>query len=210
MFIQAFPAGPIETNAFLVGDEASGQAIAIDAPGDVTADLIDAARAAGLTIGLIVLTHHHWDHVLDAPALKAATGAPIAAHPESAPLLASPAPPAMPIPVQVPAITPDRLLRDGDTVSVGRYTFRVLHTPGHAPGQISLYEPDAAVLFGGDTLFADGFGRVDLPGASVEQTVATMRRLLQLPDHVTVYPGHGQATTIGAERGWLTRLVDRR
>lgn len=210
MFIKAFPAGPIETNAFLVGDEESGQAIAIDAPGDVTADLVDAARAAGLTIGLIVLTHHHWDHVLDALELKAATGAPLAAHPESVPLLEKPTRPAMPIPVQVPVITPDQLLNDGDTVPVGRYTFRVLHTPGHAPGQISLYEPDAAVLFGGDTLFSGGFGRVDLPGSSVQQTVATMQRLLQLPDNVTVYPGHGQETTIGAERAWITQLISRR
>lgn len=210
MLIKMIPSGPIETNAYVVGDAERGEGLIIDAPPGGAADLLDTARAEGLTIGLIVLTHHHWDHVVDAAELKAATGAPILAHPESVPYLEAPRAPSMPVPIQVVPITPDRLLQDGDTVPLGRYTFQVLHTPGHAPGQISLYEPDEGVLFGGDTLFANGFGRVDLPGSSVEQTIATMGRLLTLPDEVTVYTGHGMPTTIGAERPWMTQIVERR
>lgn len=210
MYIKEFPAGPILTNAFLVADEDSKEALVIDAPPESAADILDVARRDGLTITLIVLTHHHWDHIVDTAALKAETGAPVAAHPDSLPDLQSPRAPATPVPYRIEAIKPDRLLREGDTVTLGRYTFKVLHTPGHAPGQISLYAADQAVLFGGDTLFPGGYGRVDIPGASVEQTIDTMRRLLELPDNVTVYPGHGEATTIGAERPWMTQLVRQR
>lgn len=209
MYIQAVPAGPVMTNAYLVADEESGDAMIFDAPPGGSADLLDAVAKNGFTVRLIVLTHHHWDHIMDTGELKDATGAPVLAHPESVPLLESPPAPSM-IPVQIPPVSPDRLLNDGDTVSLGRYTFQVIHTPGHAPGQISLYEPEAKVLFGGDTLFAQGYGRVDLPGSSVQQTVETMRRLLDLPDDVTVYPGHGDPTTIGAERHWMSQVVQRR
>lgn len=210
MYIAAFPAGPILTNAYLVADETSKEAIIVDAPPGAAADLLDAIRRHGFIVRLIVITHHHWDHVVDTAALRAATGAPVAAHPESVPLLASPQQPAMAAGVLVAPVTADRLLHDGDALTLGRYTFRVLHTPGHAPGQISLYEPDAAVLFGGDTLFPQGYGRVDISGASVQQTVETLRRLLELPDSVTVYPGHGEPTTIGAERAWMNRLTGQR
>ncbi|HEU4792452.1 MAG TPA: MBL fold metallo-hydrolase, partial [Nitrolancea sp.] len=74
-------------------------------------------------------------------------------------------------------------------------------------GQISLFELEERMLFVGDTLFAGGYGRVDLPGSNIEQTLETMQRLLELPDDVTVYPGHGRPTTIGNERPWMTRMV---
>jgi glyoxylase-like metal-dependent hydrolase (beta-lactamase superfamily II) len=88
-------------------------------------------------------------------------------------------------------------------------TFRVFHTPGHAKGQISLYSANDHALFGGDTLFPNGYGRTDIAGASDEETAATIARLLDLPDDVTVYPGHGETTTIGRERPWMARLAGR-
>ncbi|HVB64720.1 MAG TPA: MBL fold metallo-hydrolase, partial [Nitrolancea sp.] len=147
--------------------------------------------------------HHHWDHVGDADALASALGAPVAAHPASLPNLEHPSGGPVPItPIKV-----DRLLEDGDEVEIGTLKFRVLHTPGHAKGEITLYTAEDQAMFGGDTLFPNGYGRTDIPGASDDETLQTLNRLLELPDDVTVYPGHGQNTTIGAERPWMARLT---
>lgn len=206
--VQTVVAGPIQTNAYLAIDEAAGKAMIVDAPPDSTAALISAAKGAGATVDLIVLTHHHWDHIVDAARLANETGAPIAAHPAAVSLLEHPRSPSFPLPEPIPALTPQKLLSDGDRVTLGESTFQIIHTPGHAPDQISLYDVEAGVLLGGDTLFNHGYGRTDLPGSSEAQTLATMALLLELPDEVVVYPGHGPATTIGAERGWMTAWVE--
>lgn len=205
--VQVIAAGPIQTNAYLVVDETTNKALIVDAPPDSADALISAARDAGATIEMIVLTHHHWDHIVDAAKLAKATGAPVAAHPEAVSLLEHPRNPSFPLPEPIAALTPQQLLSDGDTVKLGESTFVIIHTPGHAPDQISLYDARAGVLLSGDTLFSRGYGRTDLPGSSEADTVVTMARLLNLPDAVTVYPGHGPATTIGAERGWMTAWV---
>ncbi len=205
--IEAFPCGPIATNAYLVIDPETRQALVVDAPPDSADVLLEEARDRGVQIALIVITHTHWDHIVDAARLRRETGAPLAAHPLAVSRLKGAIPPLGDPSLAIEPVSPDRLLEDGDTVELGRWRFQVIHTPGHASEQISLYEPAARVLFGGDTLFAGGYGRVDLPGASVEQTVATMRRLLELPDDVVVYPGHGQPTTIGRERPWMLQLA---
>ena len=205
--IETFPCGPIATNAYLVIDPETQLALIVDAPPDSADVLQEGARDRGVQIALIAITHTHWDHIVDAARLRRETGAPLAAHPLAAPRLEQPPPPFGDPSLAIEPVSPDRLLEDGDTVELGRWRFQVLHTPGHASEQISLYEPEARVLFGGDTLFAGGYGRVDLPGASVEQTIVTMRRLLGLPDDVTVYPGHGQPTTIGQERPWMLQVA---
>lgn len=208
--IETFPCGPIATNAYLVIDPETRQALIVDTPPD-SADILQAgARDRGVQIALIVITHTHWDHIVDAARLRRETGAPLAAHPLAVPRLEQPRPPFGDPSLAIEPVSPDRLLEDGDTVELGRWRFQVIHTPGHASEQISLYEPEARVLFGGDTLFAGGYGRVDLPGASVEQTIVTMRRLLELPDDVAVYPGHGQPTTIGQERPWMLQVASSR
>ena len=96
--------------------------------------------------------------------------------------------------------TPDRLLTDGETISLPdpALPFTVLHTPGHTPGSICLY--GQGVLFSGDTLFAGSIGRMDLPGGDEDQMQASLHRLMELPDGTAVYPGHGPATTIGEEK----------
>lgn len=202
--VRTIVAGPIQTNAYLVIDEATGKALIVDAPPDSAHALLAAAVDAGATIELIVLTHHHWDHIADATRLTESTGAPVAAHPAAVAYLERPRQPSFPLSEPIPALTPQRLLADGDIVAVGEEHFQVIHTPGHAPDQISLYNVEAGAFLGGDTLFSRGYGRTDLPGASEADTLATMERLLELPNEVVVYPGHGSATTIGAERGWMT------
>jgi glyoxylase-like metal-dependent hydrolase (beta-lactamase superfamily II) len=207
LVVETFPCGPLATNAYLVVDTESRLALVVDAPPDSADTLQQGSQDRSVQVALIVITHTHWDHVVDAARLRRGTGAPLAAHRLAAPRLEHARPLLAELPFPIEPVSPDRLLEDGDLVELGRWRFRVIHTPGHAREQISLYEPETGVLFGGDTLFAGGYGRVDLPGASVEQTVATMRRLLELPDEVTVYPGHGEPTTIGRERPWMTEVA---
>jgi len=207
LVVETFPCGPLATNAYLVIDPETRLALLVDAPPGSADALEESGQDRNLQIVLIVLTHTHWDHIVDAAQLRRETGAPLAAHPLAISQLANPRPLHSELPFPIEPVSPDRLLGDGDVVELGRWRFRVIHTPGHAREQISLYEPAAGILFGGDTLFAGGYGRVDLPGASVEQTITSMRRLLELPDHVTVYPGHGEPTTIGRERHWMTQIT---
>ena len=108
----------------------------------------------------------------------------------------------------MPDITPtkaDRYLNDGDMLHLGRYVFTVWHTPGHSPGGVVLYEPTTNTLIGGDTLFPNGHGRIDIPGADQAAMYRSLTRLATLPPETTVYTGHGDPTTIGAELPWLSR-----
>lgn len=206
MHIKTITAGPIETNAFVVGDEASHEAMIIDAPPDSAERLLDAVRDDGYTVTLFVLTHAHFDHVVDAATVKQRTGAPLAIH-EDAMLQLRQVIQNGQAPYAVEDIGPDQYLNEGDEVAIGTLRFQVLHTPGHAPGQISLYEENEQVMFGGDTLFPGGYGRADLPGSSMGETQESMRKLLTLPDSVTVYPGHGLPAQIGNEREWMTDVA---
>jgi hydroxyacylglutathione hydrolase len=208
MHIKTITAGPIETNAFVIGDEGSHEAIVIDAPPDSADRVMDAVRDDGYTVKLIVLTHSHFDHVIDAAKLKQESSAPLAIHEDAMIQLRQVIQDGQ-APYTVDDIGPDQYLSEGDEIAVGTLRFRVLVTPGHAPGQISLYEENEQVMFGGDTLFPGGYGRADLPGSSMEETRDTMRKLLELPDSVTVYPGHGLPAQIGNERAWMTEIVER-
>lgn len=202
MLLLAFVGGPIGATAYLVGDEAAGEAMVVDAPAGVTSRIVASAAEHKLRITLLVSTHGHWDHIQDNAALREATGAPLAVHAADAALLEHPTTAPFRLPFRVPPSKPDRLLADGDVVSVGSLRFRVLNTPGHTPGCVCLHEPDAGVLLAGDTLFAGSYGRTDLPGGDDDAMAATLARLAALPSDTRVYPGHGPATTIGAER-WL-------
>ena len=96
---------------------------------------------------------------------------------------------------------PDRFLEDGIVVEFGSHSLKVIHTPGHTPGGCCLYLVSEQLLISGDTLFADGVGRTDLPGGSHEQLVNSIRsKLFTLPDQTVVWPGHGPSTTIGHEK----------
>ena len=95
---------------------------------------------------------------------------------------------------------PDRLLKDGDTVKMGEVSFRVVHTPGHSPGQVCLYSEEEKVIFTGDALFQGSIGRTDLPGSSEEDMAGSLEKLAQLPDDVEAYPGHGEPTTMALEK----------
>ena len=200
MIVEKMVVGPLSTNCYLVACENGKEAMIID-PGDEAEVILKRVKELGLDIILIVLTHGHADHVAALKGVKEATTAEVAIHEADAGSLNS---------AHLKMLlfihgrrqgTPgsDRALRDGECIEVGNLNFTVLHTPGHTKGGICLY--GEGVLFSGDTLFNYGIGRADLPGSSpVELMESIHGKLLPLPDEVVVYPGHGPATTIGAER----------
>jgi glyoxylase-like metal-dependent hydrolase (beta-lactamase superfamily II) len=159
----------------------------------------------GWSLKLIVSTHRHWDHIGDNAAVQSATGAQVAAHTLDRHGLESPTPlyAPFPIPPSVPAID----LAEGSRIRFGDIDLAVLHTPGHTEGSVCLLADDERLLFTGDTLFAGGWGRTDLPGGSDEQLVDSLARLSRLADDLSVRPGHGPGSTIEREKRWLTEVA---
>jgi hydroxyacylglutathione hydrolase len=205
--ILTFVGGPVETNAYLVADAETGDALIIDAPHETTEAIVAEAASRGWKIGQIVITHTHWDHVADAQALKAATGAPLLAHPLAVDPLAKPTPLMPGLPLEVPPVETDETLADGETVTLGGHTFAVMHLPGHDPSHIALVDENKEIFLGGDVLFPGGHGRTDLPGADQAVMNDSLRRLVEeLPPETTVLPGHGAPTTIGNEAPWIAML----
>lgn len=198
--------GPLATNCHILADPRSREAIAIDTAIPSLAWIRDELAARDWTLKLIVSTHGHWDHMGDNAAVAAHTGADIAIHPLDRYRLESPSAKFAPFPIPPCVAAVD--LAEGGEIRFGEIRLRTLHTPGHTEGSVSLWAADDGVLFSGDTLFAGGWGRVDLPGGNPEQMVESLVRLAGFEDALGVFPGHGPSTTIGRERGWL-ELVQR-
>jgi len=200
--------GPLSTNVYVLGDAPGREAIAIDTAIPSLAWIGDELATRGWTLKLIVSTHGHWDHTGDNAALAEHTGADIAVHPLDAHRLVDPKPLYAPFPI--PPCVPAVELAEGAVIRFGSITLDVIHTPGHTEGSVCLLSNDEGLLFSGDTLFANGWGRVDLPGGSADQMVESLARLAGHPDGLRVLPGHGQMTTIGRERPWLDLVVRER
>ncbi|WP_097922692.1 MBL fold metallo-hydrolase [Streptomyces sp. wa1063] len=185
----------VDNNVWIVGDDT--EAIVIDAAHDAAA--IEAALG-GRTLRAIVCTHAHNDHIDAAPALAAATGAPILLHPDDLPLWQQ----------THPDRAPDGALADGQELTVAGTTLTVLHTPGHAPGAVCLYAPELATVFTGDTLFQGGPGATGRSFSSFPTIIDSIRdRLLTLPGDTAVRTGHGDPTSIGAEAPQLDEWIKR-
>lgn len=193
--------GPLSTNVYVLGDAASREAIAIDTAIPSLRWIADELTAREWTLRLIVSTHGHWDHTGDNAAVAEHTGASIAVHPLDRHRLTDPQP--MWAPFEIPPSVPAVELAEGGVLRFGEIRLDVLHTPGHTEGSVSLLAPDDGVLFSGDTLFAGGWGRVDLPGGDPGAMVESLGRLASLDAPLRVLPGHGPATTIGRELPWL-------
>ncbi len=201
--IKSLTLGPFATNAYLVADTGTGNAILIDPVDDAPA-ILAAAREDGWTIKLMIATHAHLDHVLASAAIKAELKIPFYIHEECEPLLEE-------IPLQgiffglgeLPAAAqPDRLLTGAsETIELDSIRLQSLYTPGHAPGHLSFYLAEHKILFSGDTLFAGSIGRTDLPGGDHALLMRSIiDKLMVLDDDVQVLPGHLGLTTIGRER----------
>lgn len=195
MEILCIPTTPFLENCYVLRD--GDEALVVD-PGEVTPTLLKALD--GCTVRTVVNTHCHCDHCGGNAELKLRTGAELVCHREDLVLLQHLAQQGAMFGVDFPASPdPDRYLEEGDTLTVGETTLRVLHTPGHSPGHIVLVG-DGFVL-AGDVLFSGSIGRTDLPGGDYGTLLESIRtKLLTLPDDTIVYSGHGESTTIGAER----------
>lgn len=204
MRLRAFPAPPFDENAYLLSCDETAEAVVID-PGDGTAALIRDARAAGVVVKAILLTHAHIDHITGVALAKATFEVPVYLHPadqflydavvEQGRYFGIPVSPQPPI---------DLALAGGMEIDVGRLKLRVHETPGHAPGHVvfEVRQPGGTIdLIVGDTLFAGSIGRTDLPGGDYARLIDSIKRvLLAFGDEVPVHPGHYAATTIGNER----------
>jgi glyoxylase-like metal-dependent hydrolase (beta-lactamase superfamily II) len=199
MFLETIVVGPLAVNCYVAGDQDTRQVIIID-PGDDAVKILDLVRRAMLNVKAIVNTHAHFDHVGAVEEVRQATKAPFMLHVDEAPVLASAQSSARMFGMQVAQPKPaDKLVRDGDEITVGTVKFRVLHTPGHTPGGICLVSDKS--VFVGDTLFQGSIGRTDFPGGDYGTLMASIRdKLLPLSDDTQVYAGHGPVTTIGAEK----------
>jgi hydroxyacylglutathione hydrolase len=200
--------GPIATNVHVLADVRSREAIAIDTATPCLAWIATALAERSWTLKLIVSTHGHWDHIGDNAAVAAHTGALIAVHPLDRDRLERPEP--MSAPFEIPASVPAVELAEGGLIRFGELRLQVLHTPGHTEGSVCLLAEDEGLLYSGDTLFAAGWGRVDLPGGDPAAMVESIGRLAGLDDRVSVLPGHGGSTTIGRERAWMELVRDGR
>jgi hydroxyacylglutathione hydrolase len=199
VLVQQLTVGPIQTNCYIIGDEASGVGAVID-PGGEADRILEEVETMGLQIAYVINTHAHFDHTLGNNEVIAATGAKLALHRADAPLLAQGGWASMFGLFGISSPKPDLLLEDGETVELGDVKLQVIHTPGHTPGGISLYEASSGVLFCGDSLFCGGIGRTDLPGGDYDTLMRSLQKLLALPDETVVYPGHGNSTTIENEK----------
>lgn len=196
---------PIENNVYIISDDAATIVVDPTCDSDV---IIDALEKLGKKkLDAIILTHSHFDHVGAAAKLRRLTGATVIASKVDAPYIERTVKPFRDD-HEFPACEVDQPVDDGDVVQIGNMAWKVVLTPGHTPGSMCLFlDPqfgtvkDAApVLISGDTLFYGSIGRTDFEGGSMPDMRASLKRLAVLPDQTVVLPGHGEQTTIGAER----------
>jgi hydroxyacylglutathione hydrolase len=201
MIQKALMVGLLEVNCYILGDEETKEAVVIDPGGDEDA-ILEALNHHKLQLKLIIDTHGHFDHVDANQPLKEATGAKIAIHEADAQMLAKPSAEAMFFTGNRLRLSQaDVLLKENDILTFGKYRLKVLHTPGHTPGGISLLLEDHTYVYVGDLLFAGSIGRTDFPGGDYDALINAVRtKIFPLGDNFTVFPGHGPVTTVDQER----------
>jgi hydroxyacylglutathione hydrolase len=202
MFIRQMEVGRFAVFAYLLGSEASGEALVIDPAGDEESIAREAERN-GLVIKYIVNTHSHVDHVMGNGKMKSLTGAQIIIHEGDASDLGDQPRHVMNMFGAEASPPADLTVRDNDLITIGDISLQVLHTPGHSAGSMCLHTN--GLVFTGDTLFVGGVGRTDLQGGSWATLVSSIQtKLFTLPDSTVVLPGHNYGesskSTIGVEK----------
>jgi hydroxyacylglutathione hydrolase len=191
MSVTSRPFGPYGTQAIIVECPETKEAVAID-PSQGSASFFKASQAH---MTRVLLTHSHWDHLVDAHLLPW----PIYVHPLDKENLIHPGSDGVPSLIPIKPAPCAGLFNEGDEIKVGNLTLKVMHTPGHSPGSVCFYLEKQKILIAGDTLFKGSYGRVDLPTSNPLAMEKSLKRLALLPEDVVVYPGHGDKTYLKNE-----------
>lgn len=199
LIIKDLVVGPLMANCFIFGCNKTKEAVVIDPGGDADKILLSLADSE-LKVKYIINTHGHFDHVCGNGKMKDATGADILIHPLDAPMLGMLSSNAAVFGISVENSPPcDQTIEEGETISFGNISLKVIHTPGHTPGGISLYTD--GIVFVGDTLFAGSIGRTDFPGGDFDTLISSIKtKLFDMEDDMRVLSGHGPETSIGSEK----------
>ena len=197
--VKTFVVGPVGTNCYVLKDNASNEGIVID-PGDDPQKILSYIGGENIDIKLLVLTHGHFDHIGAVEELRNSLKVPVAVHAADAPMITDGR---LNLSAFVGGLVEtqpaDIILHEGDNISFGKCSLRVISTPGHTNGGICLHGGGA--LFSGDTLFCGSYGRVDFPTSSARSMEDSVFRLVhELPEDVSVYPGHDMFTSISFEK----------
>ncbi len=203
MKLHVLPAGPIRTNAYLLTASERGEALLIDAPGDVWAEIEPILAAEKCRLVELWITHGHWDHTQGGAEVVRATGAKVSAHEADKVLIETPEimERVLGEDLDLEPMHVDRWVKQGDRLEVLGLSAEVREVPGHCAGNVLFYFAAAGAAFVGDALFAGNVGRTDLPGGDFDQLERSIReQIYTLPEDTVVYPGHGYDTTVGAER----------
>jgi hydroxyacylglutathione hydrolase len=203
MHIRRFPSGPFSTNCYIISCPDTRRGAIIDPSPDSLQHTIAYIEREGIIPEMILLTHSHWDHFKEAKALKEHFNIPLYVHRLDAPNVERPGADGLPLMMPIEATKAEKLLEDGDKITLGTLTLEVIHTPGHSPGGVCYWVAQEKSLFSGDTLFKGTIGNVSFPTSEPEKMWVSLKNLSRLDPETKVYPGHGPSTTIGAET-WLS------
>lgn len=201
MKLKRFALGALWTNCYLVWDD-GGDAFVVD-PGGAAGEVVDFIRSNKLNLRWIFLTHGHGDHIGGLSDIRPLSENGAAIHEKDSACLTNAGKNLSSyIGESIELAAAERILQDGDILRVGTMEIKVIYTPGHTLGGISLLVSDSGgkILFSGDTLFARSIGRTDLPGGSEDTLMESLKKLEHLPDDLRVFPGHGPDTTLGDEK----------
>jgi hydroxyacylglutathione hydrolase len=209
MFLDVFADNPYGTNCWAASADGSDEAVVVD-PGFEPDRVRAMVERAGRRVAAVLATHGHVDHVASVP--QVAEGVPLYIHEADELALTDQRAWGAGMPIEAD-LRPDevRTVRDGDVLEFAGFRIEVVHTAGHTPGHVC-YSTDG-FIFSGDLVFRGTIGRYDFPNSSEEDMMASLRRFVELPDRMVVYPGHGPETTVGFERvanEWLVALTGAR
>ncbi|MCG6880894.1 MAG: MBL fold metallo-hydrolase [Deltaproteobacteria bacterium] len=210
MLIDQMKVGPMAVFSYIVGCETEKEALVID-PAGSEGKILDRINSLGLVLKYVVNTHAHGDHTCGNRAILFKTKAQLVIHEDDAGSLTSGKNKAFTLALgKKPSPKADILVKDGDLMTIGRETLRVIHTPGHSPGAICLYGDGN--LFTGDTLFVGAVGRTDLKGGDLGTLLQSVKKLLTLPLDTTVWPGHdygeSRTSTLAHEKATNPYITD--
>jgi hydroxyacylglutathione hydrolase len=192
MLVETFIVGMLSTNCYIASSKETQEAIIIDPGIDLSSEaepILDYIAAKKLNVKFIVNTHGHDDHIKGNAFFQRKFNVPICIHILDEHFIED---------LEKDNFPPNLLFKDGSLIKVGNETLKVLHTPGHTPGSICLF--DEKLVFTGDTLFAGGIGRTDFLGGSMSEMRASLKKLMELPLNLLLYPGHGETSIIVEEK----------